>query len=309
MTCLGRPTLSSPNDSIAVAGFISADDSGHLHPWDTHHWELLGVPRELDAPAKILAPSPDGNLLAWADSARRIHIIPIHDLDLAPKTLDSTDPRWLRDDLFSIRKPFSLSTDRSMEMSGFGKSKAKGMAPPLLLRVPPWSVPSMASGFGFRNRRPSPPVAAAFLVFSDPFLGNGCWPRSLKLPWNRSPRWLFRTMARRWLSLRISAPRWKSAPFPRESPNGSGVRIGPVKPFNLWWGPTTANGSLAPLTRWQPGLAPVTPGKPAPTGRKLWMLFQAGSLFEKEHQPDRPHRPFGATGNPCPRIFYHPSRM
>lgn len=100
MTCLGRPTLPSQNDSTAAAGFISADDSGHLHPWDTHHWELLGVPRELEAPAKILAPSPDGNLLAWADSARRIHIIPIRDLDLAPKTLDSTDPRWLRDDLF-----------------------------------------------------------------------------------------------------------------------------------------------------------------------------------------------------------------
>ncbi len=112
MTCLGRKDPFSPNDPIGPTepGFVSADDSGHLHFWDTNPWQLLGVPQELDAPAKILASSPDGRLLAWADSARCLHIIPISDLNLAkgPTTLDSTDPRWLRDDLFLDPQTFQL---------------------------------------------------------------------------------------------------------------------------------------------------------------------------------------------------------
>ncbi len=104
MAWLGQPPIIPGNGKIVerVAGFVSADDSAYLHPWETSHWNLLGVPRELDAPAKILAVSPDSQLLACADTARRISIIPTRDLNAEQKTgiRDAADPGWVRDDLF-----------------------------------------------------------------------------------------------------------------------------------------------------------------------------------------------------------------
>lgn len=82
--------------------FVSADDSGHLHSWEADHWNLLGVPRELDDPVRMMAISPDKRLVAWADSARHIHMVRLADLEQETNTPfpDSIDPRSIRDDLF-----------------------------------------------------------------------------------------------------------------------------------------------------------------------------------------------------------------
>lgn len=89
-------------ESGSAIHFVSADESGHLHSWEADHWGLLGVPRELDDPARMIAISQDRRLIAWADSARHIQMIRIEDLKNGSNTHlpDSIDPGSIRDDLF-----------------------------------------------------------------------------------------------------------------------------------------------------------------------------------------------------------------
>lgn len=92
----------SPDESSDRIHFISADESGHLHSWDADNWTLLGVPRELDDPVRMMAISPDSRLIAWADSARHIHLSRLSDLNKSHNARfpDSIDPGSIRDDLF-----------------------------------------------------------------------------------------------------------------------------------------------------------------------------------------------------------------